>query len=485
MWVSNPSEELWTGTEANIRQAQELADRINATEITAVEAAEVELTPPSLMEKQGNVAVVKIHGPLFTNAPAFAKALFGVSDYTDISNALVLAAKDPSVHSIMLDVDSPGGAVAGVHDVAQLVSRIDEQVKPVHALAGGMMASAAYWISSGARQITGGPLSAVGSIGVLQIHTEYSKQLEKEGITTTVLRAGRYKALGNPVEPLSDSARAEAQSRLDYTYGIFMGHVAEQRGLPYDLADAKMGQGRVFLGEQARGAGLIDSVGTFEQALAAAEKVGAEALDTRKSLIQNPKKQERATSMGKKAHLSDAEIAALAGVPAQDPEARAEEPAPEAQEQPAAQPAAEGQPAEAAAAEAPPAETQADQTAVVALLERQLKDAQDAVLAARVEHAKAADQLNDLQAQVSPLMAIARDTTQKLYIALGSAGEHVSSLDTKALLEEHAKVSETFKNRFKVGGVAAASAQAKDEKQTPPVSPIAAARIKAVRLASK
>lgn len=487
MWVANPAEELWTGSEESIRAAQTLANKINAADPKAF-FGDSAPEAPSLLEKDGNVGVIRVQGQLFASVPDWAKAAFGVSDYNDISSALVKAATDPDIGAIVLDVDSPGGAVSGVDAVANLVTRIDRQVKPVHAVAGGTMASAAYWISAGARKIDAGPLSNVGSIGVLIAHSEYSKQMEQEGVTTTVLRAGRYKALGNPYEPLSDVARAEIQGKLDYTYKIFMGHVADSRGMPYEVANSRMGEGRVFMGELAQAAGLVDSVQTFEQSLTEAQELAAKSVDTRKSLIQNPKKQKEGSPvMGKKATLTEADIAALASGAAIDaaaPQAPAavEEPH-AAAEIPVEEPAAEAP--VAAAAEPVAAAAVIDQSAVVSLLERQLHDAQEAVLATRVQLAKVEDQASELRAAQDPLLAIARSAIQKMCIALGTSGDHVATLAGPALLEEHAKVSEVFQSRFKVGGVAAASAQAKADETKPQVSYIERARIQAVRLANK
>lgn len=487
MWVSNPTEELWTGSEENIRAAQTLADRINAIEPQAFMEADA-AEAPSLLTKEGNVGVIRIEGQLFAAVPDFIKAIFGVADYGDISKALVEAAKDPSIGSILLDVDSPGGAVSGIDTVASLVKRIDREIKPVLAHTDGTMASAAYWLSAGARSISAGDLAHVGSIGVLQIHREMSKMEQQDGITTTVLRAGRFKALGNPYEPLSDAARAEMQDKLDYTYKKFMGHVADSRGLPYDTANSKMGEGRVFIGEMAHAAGLVDSVATYEQALTAAQEAAVKSVDARKSLIQNHKSKEGANPMRKKAVLTDADIAAIAsGAPiavapaAEEPKA-VEPETPVAEAAPAEEPAAETQATEAAPAAAAPA--QPDQSAVVALLEKQLKDAQEAVLAARVEQAKATDKLAELTEKQTPLVAIARDSVKKMHVALGGSGEHVEALEVSALLEEHTKISQTFKDRFKVGGVAAASAQVEDDgRKAPELSPAAKAKLRAVRLA--
>lgn len=483
MWVSSPREELWTGSEESIWAAQLLADKINALDPKAfgTQPAEPAEREPRLLSKDGNVGVIQVHGQLFASAPEWVKDVFGITDYGDITEALVAAAKDTSLGSILLDIDSPGGAVRGIDGVTQLINRIDSGVKPIHAVAGGTMASAAYWIGSGAQRVTAGPLSTVGSIGVIQIHREATKMEEKAGITTTVMRAGKYKALGNPYEALSDTARDEMQSKLDYTYGMFIGQVAENRGVSEAAADKAFGQGRTFIGEQAKVVGLVDSIGNYESALTAAQEAAAKSVDSRKSLIQNPKKQEGLADMRKKATLTEAEIAALAsGAPVENPP----EGQPAAESDPAADPApaaaADGSPA---ADPAPAPAATPDQSAVVALLKEQLAAAQGDALAARVETSKKSDELAALQSQLEPLVAIARDTVTKLHVALGGSGSHVAALDVKSLLAEHAATSVKFTSTFKVGGVAAASAQAETDRKAVEAKPSDKARLKAVRIA--
>ena len=103
------------------------------------------------------------------------------------------------------------------------------------------------------------------------MHKEYSKQLEKDGITATIVRGGKYKALGNPYEPLNASAKKEIQSRVDHVYGIFVDAVASGRGVSHDEAE-DMAQGREFIGEQAVEAGLADKIISFDNLLASLQK---------------------------------------------------------------------------------------------------------------------------------------------------------------------------------------------------------------------
>lgn len=497
MWITDPKKELWAGDESAYEHACELAARINATDPKAFMGME-DLTAPSLLVKNGDVGVIDITGTLYTAAPDWAKAIFGVTDYPQISEALVQAAKDPDIGSILLNVNSPGGAVSGVTAVAELVQRIDSQVKPVHAYTGNRMASAAYWIGSGAREVSAGDVAEVGSVGVITMHTDVTKLEEKEGLTTTVLRSGTYKALANPHEALSPLARSDIQGKLDYTYQMFMGHVADARGMSYAEADSSIGQGRTFLGKQALNAGAIDAVRTAEQALTAAQEVARQTLDKRKSLINNAKSQNEGKNMKKKALLTEQDIAAIAsGVPldvaavvppvepqAAEPVADPVTPPVDDQGESEAESTVD---AAAAAATAEPAA--AAGTDVVTLLQAQLREVQDALIQARVELLKVQDKVTEaasereaLATSVTAMSAIVRDSAQKMYTALGQQANHLGTLEGSALLEEHARVCAVFQEKFKVGGVAAAAAGTKTTTAKVPANPVQNARIRATRL---
>lgn len=486
MWISNPGDELWAGDENSLERACELAAKINATQPQAFLLSEEDAKTPSLLSKHGNVGVVSISGTLFTSAPAWAKVLFGVTDYPMIQEALVEAAKDESIGSILLDIDSPGGAVNGVGEVADLVKEIDAKVKPVHAYSAGRMNSAAYWIPSGAREISAANLAEVGSIGVLQRHVEVTKMEEKMGVTTTVLRAGKYKALGNPFEPLSKLAKDDIQSKLDYVYGIFLEHVASNRGVSAEEADEKMAQGRVFIGDHALAAGLIDDVQTFAEALTAAQKVASKHIDSRKSLIQNPKKQQEGLGMKRKATLTEQDVALLANGVKPGEQVAEDAPPKEA----AAEPVAENTETEVQAEAGEPAvkeeevQAQVTEDPRIALLQAQIKEKDDALVAARVELEKTKDALAAADAALEPCVEIVKNSVTKMYVALGQPGSHVAALNTEALLEEHKRVAEVFSNTFKVGGVAA-TAPEKDAGRKPVVDPVEKARLNAARSPKK
>ena len=223
---------------------------------------------PPLYTRQGSVGIVTIAGSLIPGEAGYLR-LFGINGYDDIKGALLEGLKDSKAKSLMLVSSSNGGAVDGVSDAARLIRQVGEH-KPLSAYA-SRAASAAYWLTSAADHITLASTGIAGSIGILRVHSEGSKADAKDGITITLLRAGKYKALLNPYEALTEDAKAEEQSKLDYLYNIFVSDVAANRSTSNAVVDQMMGQGRTFIGTQAVDAGLVDMAGSLQDALAYAK----------------------------------------------------------------------------------------------------------------------------------------------------------------------------------------------------------------------
>ena len=212
------------------------------------------------------IATIQVNGPLAKNTDFFDR-LFGIVDYLDVQAAIRESVDDPRVSGIILDIDSPGGTVNGADETAEAIFAV-RGVKPIVAYSSGMMASAAYMIGSAADKIVIGKNSELGSIGVLMIHRDWSKAEERYGVKTTYLRAGKYKALGNPSEPLSEEAREVFQAELNHIYSNFIETVALHRDVESEKVRSDMADGRIFIGVQAVGSGLADEVGNMQTALA-------------------------------------------------------------------------------------------------------------------------------------------------------------------------------------------------------------------------
>lgn len=207
------------------------------------------------------VAVLPVEGVIAKRMNMFTRISGGVSTQL-LERDFKAALADDRAHSILLSVDSPGGNVDGVAELAQTIFGARGK-KPVVALADGMMASAAYWIGSAAdRVFIGGETTQVGSIGVVATHTDISKAEEMRGVKTTEVTAGKYKRIASEHKPLSDEARAAIQEQVDHIYSVFVNEVARHRGRDVDTVLDKMADGRIFLGKKALEVGLVDGVST-------------------------------------------------------------------------------------------------------------------------------------------------------------------------------------------------------------------------------
>ena len=173
------------------------------------------------------------------------------------------ALADESVSQILIDVDSPGGSVYGVAELAEDILSACSQ-KPVIAIANSLAASAAYWIGCSAAELYVTPGGEVGSIGVWQAHFDYSQAMAAEGVTPTLISAGKYKVEGNPYAPLDSDAQGFMQSRVDDYYATFTKAVARGRGAPLSQVRDGMGQGRVLGADAALAANMVDGIATFD-----------------------------------------------------------------------------------------------------------------------------------------------------------------------------------------------------------------------------
>lgn len=209
------------------------------------------------------VAIVNIDGVIAKRMNLFSQISGGCSSQI-VGGQLQDAVDDSSVHSIILNIDSPGGTVDGTQALMKQVREAGLS-KTVVAFADGLMASAAYWIGSAASEIhISDDLAQIGSIGVIASHRDQSKAEEEMGLKTTLIYAGQYKATGNPHEPLSKDDKQTIQDSVDYTYSIFVRDVADNLGVSVETVLENMADGRVFTGQQAIDAGLVDGVSTLD-----------------------------------------------------------------------------------------------------------------------------------------------------------------------------------------------------------------------------
>lgn len=213
-----------------------------------------------------SVAVIPVSGTIIPRG-TFLDESSGVTSVSSIRQAFRTAMADTTVGSIVLDVDSPGGVVDGVPELAAEIRKA-RGAKPIVAHANGLAASAAYWIASAADELVVTPSGEVGSVGVFVVHWDESERLENEGTRPTLISAGRYKAEGNPFEPLSDEARNHIQGIVDEIYEGFVADVARGRGVGAREVKANYGEGRTVLAQAALRAGMVDRIETIDDTIA-------------------------------------------------------------------------------------------------------------------------------------------------------------------------------------------------------------------------
>ena len=238
-----------------------LSQRIAGGEIPEFEAA----TRRDTRRIDGKVVVLPMVGTMTQRASMFTDSS-GMLSTDTMGKTIESLANDPSVKSIILDIDSPGGSMFGLEEMTQKI-RTAAGSKRVVAVANSMMASAAYYTGSAASKVYAAPGALVGSIGVIMTHVDHSASLEQEGVKYTFVTAGKNKALGNSTEPMSDEALAYMQGLVDQGYESFISAVAQNRKISKSKVKDQYGQGKVLTSKDALAVGMIDGIRTLDQVI--------------------------------------------------------------------------------------------------------------------------------------------------------------------------------------------------------------------------
>ncbi|SMQ65906.1 signal peptide peptidase SppA [Devosia lucknowensis] len=220
-----------------------------------------------IARREGAVAIIPVHGVLAAKMDLMTEISGGMS-YTGLQKALHAAIDDPEVKAIVLDIDSPGGAVPGAQELGDEIRALRGGDKPIIAQVNHLAASAAYWIASQADEVVVSPSGRAGSIGVYTVHEDISAALEKAGVKRTYIAAGDHKVEGNETEPLSEDALSFVQERVRRSYDRFVGAVSAGRGVSVATVEKDFGQGRVFFAEELIEKGMADSIATLDETLA-------------------------------------------------------------------------------------------------------------------------------------------------------------------------------------------------------------------------
>jgi signal peptide peptidase SppA len=249
-----------------------LADRLNIDKLTATDGAE---DSDSLKQRAENfnedrpehrlyfydsfsdgVAVLSIEGSL-VHKYGYLNPSSGMTGYDGIKRRIDYALSDPECKQIMLDMDSPGGEVAGCFDLADYIYSLRGQ-KKITAFVNDLAGSACYAIASQCDEILISQTGRAGSIGVVMAHTNIKEALAKQGREITLIFSGDHKADGNPYEALPEKVRAQFKKECIEAHQQFAEKVAKGRGLSVETILNT--QARIYSGQAAIDAGLADKI---------------------------------------------------------------------------------------------------------------------------------------------------------------------------------------------------------------------------------
>jgi signal peptide peptidase SppA len=217
----------------------------------------------SLSQVVNGVGILPLQGPIFGKSNLMTM-LSGATSLEMLQSEFRSLMSDDSIHSILLDVDSPGGTSDLVKEFAdELYQARDE--KPIYAIANTLSGSAAYYLMSQATQSYATPSAMVGSIGVYSVHEDQSEADQKAGRKFTFVSAGPYKTEGNPHAPLSEEGRQFRQSVADEIYEEFLGAVSRGRNVELETVRSGFGQGRVLTASKALEENMIDGIMPYEK----------------------------------------------------------------------------------------------------------------------------------------------------------------------------------------------------------------------------
>lgn len=212
---------------------------------------------------QGDLQVIPVIGSMVHRGSSL-DALSGIQSYQSIQANIQQALDNPQVKQILLEMDSPGGSVAGAFDLKDFILEAKKK-KPIYAIAKDSMASAAYLIGSACTQVFATQTANVGSIGVVAMHMDRSEKDKKEGLKPTFIYAGDYKTAGNPHQKLEGESLSYLQESVMDSYEMFVKAVSENRDL--DEQVIRDTEARVYRGEKAKDIGLVDEVMSMDTLL--------------------------------------------------------------------------------------------------------------------------------------------------------------------------------------------------------------------------
>jgi protease-4 len=195
-----------------------------------------------------------------------------IVDVEDVLKDLRSHRDNPTIRAVVVRINSPGGVVGPTQEIHDALQRLRQAGKPVVASLGAVAASGGYYVAVGADRIYANPGTLTGSIGVLMQMANLQSLMKKVGVEYVVVKAGQFKDMGNFSRPMTVEERRVLQALLDDVHAQFIQAVATGRRL--DRTDVRrFADGRVFSGAQAKALGMLDELGSLEEAINGAARM--------------------------------------------------------------------------------------------------------------------------------------------------------------------------------------------------------------------
>ena len=235
----------------------------------------------SLLDMKDRILVVKLTGMIADKGDSSLLSRIGTSD--SAKKKLHKAVKNKHVKAVLIRINSPGGTVASSQELAEEVRLLRKAGKPVVVSMGDVAASGGYYVACAADKIVASPGTMTGSIGVIMNLINLQGIEQKLGIEPQVVKSGQFKDMGSPHRAMTPEEKTLIQIMILDSYDQFVHAVADGRRMEIDTVK-KLADGRVYTGRQALKAGLIDELGSYQDALASTQKLARDRYGLKKDL---------------------------------------------------------------------------------------------------------------------------------------------------------------------------------------------------------
>jgi signal peptide peptidase SppA len=303
------------GSEASLSSVVATLEKFNSSEaaLSSRHDEDGEDNPVGYRVDSG-VGVISITGPTLSSSNWITRYL-GIVTYEDIKERVVEALEDNNVKEISFFIDSPGGSAKGVKSLSSFVSKAGK-LKSTTAFSEGTMSSAALWYGTASNEVVLDEDSTAGSLGAIAVHTSIVEMRKRDGIEDTILRTAENKALGHPLEKLSDKAKEKLMEGMNFLHDSFVEGIALNRSLQVSTVNNKIATGDVFRASKAVSLGLADRIDSAEGVLYSLVQKAAKASGKQSRNAKLSATQSEEELNVKRKGLSTAVLAALAaGVP--------------------------------------------------------------------------------------------------------------------------------------------------------------------------